>query len=201
VLLIGLTGGIASGKSFVSNAFEDLGVPVIDADVVAREVVKPGSVGLQQLTAHFGQNILTADKTLDRAALRQIIFADPDKRKTVDALLHPLIRTLSGQQINEIRDQGHAYAIYAVPLLVETKQQKRFDRIIVVDVPEEIQIARLIERDGSTQEKARAILGAQATRQERIDVADDVIDNTGSKEDTLEQVLVLHRKITKIIHS
>ncbi len=197
MFLIGLTGGIASGKSFVSNAFKDLGVPVIDADEVAREVVEPGSIGLQQLTDHFGTGILTDSNELDRAALRQIIFKDPDHRKTVDALLHPLIRNRSDQLIKAIENQGHIYAIYAIPLLVETGQQDRFDRIIVVDVPEEIQIARLIDRDGGSKQTALDILSAQATRQQRLAVADDIVDNTGSKEATLKQVLLLHNKFTK----
>jgi len=179
MLLIGLTGGIASGKSFVSVAFKDLGVPV------------------QQLTEHFGTGILTNTNELDRAALRQIIFSDPKHRKTVDALLHPLIRDRSDQHIKAIADQGHTYAIYAVPLLVETGQQDRFDRIIVVDVPEEIQISRLMNRDGGTKEKALAILAAQASREDRLAVADDVVDNTGSRENTLKQVLSLHTKLKK----
>jgi len=194
MLLVGLTGGIASGKSFVSNAFENLGVPVIDADVLAREVVEPGSVGLRQLVAHFGTDILTDANELDRAALRQLIFSNPAHRKTVDALLHPLIRDRSDQQIKATEDQGHGYAIYAVPLLVETRQHDRFDRIIVVDVPEETQISRLMARDGGSKDKALAILAAQAKREDRLSVADDIIDNNGSREDTLKQVLSLHNK-------
>ena len=194
MLLIGLTGGIASGKSFVSDAFKNLGVPVIDADVLAREIVEPGSVGLQQLTVHFGTDILTSAHELDRAALRQIIFDDPEQRKTVDALLHPLIRDRSDQRIKATEAQGHIYAIYAVPLLVETEQQDRFDRIIVVDVPEAIQISRLMKRDGSSKQNALAILAAQARREERLAVADDIVDNTGSRDATLKQVLSLHNK-------
>lgn len=194
MLLIGLTGGIASGKSFVSDAFKNLGVPVIDADVLAREVVEPGSVGLQKLTEHFGTGILTSTHELDRAALRQIIFDNPEHRKTVGALLHPLIRDRSDILIRATQTQGHVYAIYAVPLLVETDQQDRFDRIIVVDVPEAIQISRLMKRDGSSKENALAILAAQATREDRLAVADDIVDNTGSKEATLKQILSLHNK-------
>jgi len=194
VLLIGLTGGIASGKSFVSDAFKDLGVPIIDADVLAREVVEPGTAGLQQLSENFGPDILTNTNELDRAALRKIIFANPRHRKTVDAILHPLIRERADHQINATKKQGHAYAIYAIPLLVETGQQERFDRIIVVDVPEDVQVERLIKRDSSSTEKAQAILAAQAKRQDRIAVADDIVDNTGSKEDTLKQVQALHNK-------
>jgi len=165
---------------------------VIDADVVARQVVEPGSVGLQQLTEHFGTDILNDANELDRAALRQIIFNDATHRKFVDAVLHPLIRDLADQQIKAKQAQAHAYVIYAVPLLVETGQVARFDRIIVVDVPEAIQLSRLIARDGGSMEKAQAILAAQATRQDRLAIADDIIDNTGSKEDTLKRVLSLH---------
>ena len=198
MFLIGLTGGIASGKTLVSDAFAALGVPVVDADLVAREVVGPTSVGLQQLQEHFGPSIINSDNELDRAALRNIIFSNPDHRKTVDALLHPLIRERSNQLINDAEAQGHAYAIYAVPLLVETTQQSRFDRILVVDVPTEYQVSRLMQRDGGTEEKALAILAAQASRDERLAVADDVIDNSGAKEDTLTRVSALHAMYLKL---
>lgn len=192
MFLVGLTGGIASGKSLVSDAFAKLGVPVIDADVLARDVVAPGSIGLQQLEQEFGASILTSDKELDRAALRDIIFSNPDHRKTVDGLLHPLIRERADQQIQDAADAGHPYAINAIPLLVETAQQARFDRVLVVDVPTQVQMTRLIQRDGGSKEKASAILDAQATRRERLAVADDVIDNSGSKEETLMRVAELH---------
>ncbi len=192
--LVGLTGGIASGKSLVSSSFEQLGIPVIDADLLAREVVEPGSQGLQVLVSHFGASLLTPEGELNRAVLRHIVFADPAEREFLDNTLHPLIRQLSDQRINELTRQSPPYIIYAVPLLFETGQQKRFDRIVVVDVPESVQMARLLQRDGSSTSEARAILAAQATREDRLSIADDVIDNAGSIEDTRKQVLALHER-------
>ncbi len=192
--LVGLTGGIASGKSLVSSSFEQLGVPVIDADLLAREVVSPGSPGLQTLARHFGPGIITADGELNRAALRHIVFADPAERAFLDDTLHPLIRQLSEQRIQALAQQAHPYVIYAMPLLLETAQQKRFDRIVVVDVPESVQMARLLARDGSSESEARAILASQATREERLAIADDVIDNAGSIEETRQQVAALHKR-------
>lgn len=194
MLLIGLTGGIASGKTLVSNHFADLGIPVLDADVLARDVVKTGSEGLNALREHFGGSILTANGELDRAALRKIVFAKPEARAFLDKTLHPLIRELSEQGIEQARLAQHPYLIYAVPLLLETQQQDRFDRIAVVDVPESLQIERLTRRDGGSIADAKSILAAQAKRQDRLAVADDVIDNTGTLEQTHQQVENLHDK-------
>jgi dephospho-CoA kinase len=196
MLLVGLTGGIASGKSLVSGCFHELGAPVIDADVLAREVVTPGSPGLNALIRHFTTAILTPKGELDRAALRRIVFANPPDREFLDRTLHPLIREKSDQRMDALRQEGHPYAIYAVPLLVETKQQERFDRIVVVDVPEPVQLQRLLARDGSTEAEAKGILAAQASREDRLAVADDVIDNAGTIEQTRMQVTALHRKYT-----
>lgn len=192
MLVIGLTGGIASGKSLVSDAFAELGAPVIDADLLAREVVQPGSEGLNALISYFTTAILTAKGELDRAALRRIVFANPPDRAFLDKTLHPLIRKLSEQRIAEARQLDHAYMIYAVPLLVETDQQERFDRIVVVDVPEHVQLARLMERDQAVESEARAILDAQTSRQARLAVADDVIDNSGTVDQTKRRVRELH---------
>ncbi len=193
MLLIGLTGGIASGKTFVSECFEAHGAPVIDADQLAREVVQPGSDGLSRLVSHFSESILTPERKLNRRALRDIIFATPQEREFLDNTLHPLIRELSETRIEAARQLAYPYLVYAVPLLVETTQQERFDRIVVVDVPEALQIQRLAVRDGSSSWQAQQILNAQATRQERLDVADDVIDNSMSKEDTQAQVAKMHK--------
>ncbi|MFK7994181.1 MAG: dephospho-CoA kinase [Granulosicoccus sp.] len=198
MLLIGLTGGIASGKTFVSECFEAHGAPVIDADQLAREVVQPGSDGLSQLVSHFSASILTPDNKLNRRALRDIIFANPQEREYLDNTLHPLIRELSESRIEAAAKLAYPYLIYAVPLLVETTQQKRFDRIVVVDVPEALQIQRLTIRDGSSTWQAQSILDAQATRQERLAVANDVIDNSMSKEDTQAQVEKLHNQYMDI---
>ena len=198
MLLIGLTGGIASGKTLVSDRFARHGAPVIDADLLAREVVEPGGDGLNALVARFGKTILQPDGALDRAALRAIVFGDPAARTFVDATLHPLIRALSDERIAAARADGHAYAIYAVPLLVETAQAARFDRVLVVDVPESVQIERLRARDGSSEVESRAILAAQATREARLAVADDVIVNDGDVATTLARVDELHALYTRL---
>lgn len=186
--LIGLTGGIASGKTLVSDRFAELGAPVIDADLVAREVVEPGSEGLATVAERFGASVLTRDGALDRAALRGVVFADPGARRALDALLHPLIRERADRHIERARAGGAPYAIYAIPLLVETGQTDRFDRILVVDTPRELQIERLLARDGGTRTEALRILGAQASREARLAVADDVIINDGPLEATLAEV-------------
>lgn len=195
MLLVGLTGGIASGKTLVSDYFKSLGVPVLDADVLAREVVEPGSKGLNALIRFFTTAILTPNGELDRAALRRIVFANPSDREFLDKTLHPLIRELSDEKIQRARDDNHAYLIYAVPLLVETDQQDRFDRIVVVDVPRETQLLRLLKRDNSNEAEANAILDAQASREERLAIADTVIDNTGSVETTYKQINELHTSL------
>lgn len=192
MLLIGLTGGIASGKSLVSHFFSKLGAPVIDADLLSREVVEPNSNGLMALVDYFTTDILTTEGYLDRAALRRIVFSDPEKREFLDKTLHPLIRHLADQRIDAARQLDHPYLVYAVPLLVETAQQDRFDRIAVVDVPELVQLERLQKRDGSGITEAKAILAAQASRTERLAIADDVIDNSATKEETHTRVKELH---------
>ena len=198
MLLVGLTGGIASGKTLVTDYFKTLGALIIDADVLAREVVVPGSVGLDALSAHFGAGILTEEGTLNRAALRHIVFANPAEREFLDGTLHPLIRQLSDQRIAAARQEGHAYIIYAVPLLLETNQQGRYDRIVVIDVPESVQLQRLLARDDSTETEAKAILAAQTSRERRLSIADDVIDNSGSKAATKVQVSNLHRQYNEL---
>ena len=198
MLLIGLTGGIASGKTLVSNFFAELGAPVIDADLLAREVVMPGSEGLNALTEYFTNTILTPNGELDRAALRRIVFANPADREFLDKTLHPLIRELSEAQIEEARKGENAYLIYAVPLLFETDQQARFDRIVTVDVPRSTQLTRLLERDGSDEKQANAILDSQATRQQRLSIASDVIDNSTTLAHTQTQVQKLHEKFVSL---
>jgi len=193
MLTIALTGGIASGKTSASDHFHLLGVPIVDADVLAREVVAPGTPGLAALVNHFGDRILDDRKELDRVALRSIIFSDKKAKQTVDNILHPLIRQLSDQKLGALRNENHAYAIYAIPLLVETAQQDRFDRIVVVDVSESVQINRLTARDGGSEVAARKILATQASREARLAVADDVIDNNGSIDELKHQVEMLHK--------
>jgi len=192
MLVIGLTGGIASGKTLVSDTFAHFGAPVVDADVLARRVVAKDSEGLIALKALFGEEILLPSGELDRKTLRDIIFKNPSARAQVDELLHPLIRKLSEEQIEQHRQQQPPYLIHAIPLLVETQQMDRHDRIVVVDVPETLQQERLMQRDDTSAEKAMRIIRAQASREERLAIADDVIDNTGTIENTYKQVETLH---------
>lgn len=196
MLVIGLTGGIASGKTLVSDSFAELGAPIVDADLLAREVVAPGSDGLKGLVELFGEQIIEANGSLNRKSLRTLIFKDPSARKDVDALLHPMIRALSDERIQTHLNDHHPYLIYAVPLLVETKQMERFDRIVVVDVPVSMQMQRLMSRDNNTEAEAKRTVESQASQEQRLAVADDVIDNSGSIESTVKQVQALHEKFT-----
>lgn len=197
VFTVGLTGGIASGKTTVSDAFQALGADIIDADIAARAVVEPGEPALQALVDRFGADILQPDGRLDRAALRQQVFSDPEARKTVESILHPRIRDWLRAQLE---NSPGPYAVLVVPLLVEggrTGLASMVDRILVVDVPEQVQIERLMARDGSDETQAKAILTAQASRQRRLDVADDVIVNSGSPEELTEAVKRLHQRYLK----
>jgi dephospho-CoA kinase len=188
-LRVGLTGGIASGKSTVARLFEALGVPVIDTDVLAREVVAPGSPVLAQIAARFGAGVLTPEGALDRAALRSVIFSDPAARADLERLTHPAIRALLAERSAAA---GGEYQIHVIPLLIETGGQNRVDRVLVVDSSEELQIRRLQARDGSSLEQARAILAAQASRAARLAAADDVIENNGDLHVLRDRVAALH---------
>lgn len=188
-LLVGLTGGIASGKTAVSDMFADLGIPVIDTDVVAREVVAPGSDGLAAIVEAFGSDVLQADGALDRRALRGIVFADADARQRLEAITHPLIRE---QTMRQSAAAGGAYQVIVVPLLVESPMRHAMDSILVVDVPESVQLERLRARDGEDEAQARRMIAAQASRDERLALADQVVRNDGSLADTRRQVEALH---------
>jgi dephospho-CoA kinase len=195
-LRIGLTGGIASGKSTVSQRFSELGVPVIDADLAARNVVEPGSIGLERVVGRFGPRVLTADGRLDRGALRSVIFADSNARAELNAILHPLIRSDMEQRAAAAVGP---YLVFAIPLLVESgSPHERVDRVVVVDVEESLQLERLASRDGSSADEARAILKSQATRAARLDVADDVIVNSGSLAALRNAVDALHARYLDI---
>jgi len=194
-LRIGLTGGIASGKTTVAARFSELGVPVIDADDVARAVVAPGEPGLAEVLERFGRRVLAANGELDRRALRALIFADASSRRDLEGILHPLIR--ADMERREGAAEG-PYAILAIPLLVEGASRDRVDRILVVDVDEEIQLERLIARDGSTAEQARAILSAQASRASRLAAADDVLMNEGTIANLRQAVDRLHQRYLRL---
>ena len=191
MLLIGLTGGIGCGKTAVAELFAEQGVPVIDADQVAREVVAPGEAALKELCRHFGDDVLLADGRLDRGRLREIVFHDQQARLELEAILHPRIRKQMQQQL---ADLVAPYAILAIPLLLETGQQELVDRILVVDCPPDQQIRRVCTRDGGSPSQARGIQRAQCSRQDRLSAADDIIDNAGPQTQLRPQVLQLHRK-------
>ena len=189
-LLIALTGGIASGKSAVANIFMKLGVPAIDTDVIAREVVAPGSPALARIAAEFGSEILDAEGKLDRSKMRERVFSNPTDRERLEAITHPAIRA-------ELARQSAAadgpYQVHVIPLLVEKGRTNDYDRVLVVDCPEKDQLRRLMSRDRDSEQQARQILSSQASREQRLAVADDVIVNTGTLEDLEAFVQTLHR--------
>ena len=194
-LRIGLTGGIASGKSTVARLFTDLRVPVIDADVAARTVVAPGTRGLARVIERFGPGILAKNGELDRRALRDLIFSDAGSRRDLEIILHPLIR--ADMERSADRAVG-PYIVMAIPLLIEGGPSDRVDRILVVDVDEAVQLRRVMERDGCTAEQARAILASQAGRSARLAAADDVLQNTGTVTDLRQAVDRLHEHYLRL---
>ena len=189
-VLIALTGGIASGKSAVAQLFANLGTVVLDTDQIARDVVEPGTATLARLVEEFGSGILDASGRLDRARMRSLVFADPQQRLRLEAIMHPAIRA---ELQRRSRAAGGAYQIHVIPLLVEGGGSGGYDRVLVVDCPAEDQLKRLLARDGSSLEQAQGILAAQASREQRLAAADDVIVNTGTLHDLPRFVQTLHR--------
>jgi len=192
---VGLTGGIASGKSTAAKFFGALGVPIIDTDQLARDVVEPGQPPLERLVERFGPGILTEDGHLDRPALRNIVFSDPMARADLEALTHPAIGAAVEAKSTEL---GGIYQILVLPLLVEKNLGSQLNRVLVVDCDEELQIRRLQNRDGSTLEQARAILNAQASRNSRLKAAHDVIKNEGDMSAVRDQVEQLHARYLEL---
>ncbi len=189
---VALTGGIASGKSAVADRFAALGIDIIDADLVARELVEPGMPALDEIVTAFGDGVLGADGRLDRRAMRARVFNDNDARLRLEAILHPRIRTTMRQRAETV---DSAYGIVAVPLLVEAWPHYAWvDRVLVVDVPREVQIARLTARDGVDRALAEAMLDAQASRERRLALADDIIENAGSLAELDAAVAALHAR-------
>lgn len=190
-LTIGVTGGIASGKSAVAQAFAAHGTPWVDADDVAREVVEPGEPALAEIAEHFGSGVLDGGGRLDRRALRAIVFADESERRWLESITHPRIRQRLIDRLERMRASAAPYHLLVSPLLFESGQYEMTDRRLVIDVPESLQIARIGARDGSDERQARAIIKAQMSRSERLAMADDVIDNQGSREALAAQVAKL----------
>jgi dephospho-CoA kinase len=194
-LRIGLTGGIASGKSTVAQRFTDLGVAVIDADLAARAVVASSTPGLARVIERFGPGVLARNGELDRRALRDLIFSNPEARCDLESILHPLIRA----DMERSAEQAVGpYVVMAIPLLIEGGPSDRVDRILVVDVDEAVQLRRVMERDGCTAEQARAILASQASRSARLAAADDVLQNAGTVTDLRQAVDRLHERYLRL---
>lgn len=188
---IGLTGGIASGKTSVAERFVSLGAALVDTDAVAREVVAVGTSGLEAVRAEFGDRILAANGSLDRATMRTLVFGDASSRRRLEAILHPLIRQ---RTVELMADASGPYVLVAVPLLVETSFAALVDRVLVIDCAVKTQIRRLMQRDNISEADAKAAVAAQVDRARRLEVADDVIDNSGELQATARQVVRLHAR-------
>jgi len=195
-MIVGLTGGIGSGKSEVSRRFENLGIDVIDADVIARDVVSIGKPALNKIAEHFGQQILNTDKTLNRGKLRELIFNNQSEKKWLEDLLHPLVRTEIISQLNKSKS---AYQILSSPLLLETSQQDIVDRILVVDADESLQISRAMQRDANNPDQIKKIMSTQMDRSKRCAKADDIISNHGDLDELDAQVKQLHSFYVNLI--
>lgn len=187
--IVALTGGIGSGKSTVADAFSRLGIVIVDADIIARQVVEPQTPGLRAIEAHFGKDIINSDGTLNRRLLRERIFSRPEEKTWLNALLHPMIHQETQRQISAATSP---YVLWVIPLLVENQLQHKANRILVIDVLPETQLQRTMLRDNVTRQHAEQILAAQATRAARLAVADDVIDNNGAPETIASDVARLH---------
>jgi dephospho-CoA kinase len=190
---VGLTGGVASGKSTVSAILDELGAVIIDADVLAREVVAPGTAGLREVVEAFGRDVLTEDGELDRPAMGTIVFADAERRRVLEGIIHPRVRE-RGAEI-EASAGPDDVVVHDIPLLAETGQAEGFDAVIVVDVPTQTQVERMVGLRGMTREDAEARVAAQATREERLNIATHVVDNTGTVEDLRRRVTEVYREL------
>lgn len=188
---IGLTGGIASGKSTVAEMFAEHDVPIIDTDVIARQLVQPGEAAIGEIRDTFGRNVFDANGALDRGALRKIVFSDAARRKDLEAILHPRIRDAT---LARSAAADGPYQIIVVPLLVESPMREFMDRVLVVDCETETQLRRLLARDAENEDQARRMLAAQASREDRLAIADDIISNDDDLESTRRQVNALHEK-------
>lgn len=198
MLVVALTGGIGSGKSAVSRHLESLGVPVTDADLLARQMVEPGSPALLEIQAAFGEHLVNQAGELDRQALREIVFDHPEQRERLEAILHPRIR----QAMLDWLDQQQApYALLVIPLLFETGQNQLADRVLVVDCAPELQIQRVAERDGLAQAQIEQILSAQVDRETRLQGADDIIENNGTLAELIEATEAMHQRYLKLAAS
>ncbi|MCG8707473.1 dephospho-CoA kinase [Brenneria sp. 4F2] len=196
--IVALTGGIGSGKSTVADEFAKFGVTIIDADIIARQVVEPGKPALDAIERRFGDSILNADGSLNRAALRQKIFSSPEGKQWVNNLLHPLIHA---ETLSQIQASSASYVLWVVPLLIENNLQQHAQRVLVVDVNRDTQLERTLARDGVSREQAENILAAQASRERRLAYADDIIDNNRSQRELASGVARLHQRYLELAAS
>lgn len=192
MFVVGITGGIGSGKSAVTDHLETLGITVVDADKVARVVVEPGTSGLAAIVEHFGEDILLADGGLDRAALRKIVFDNPEERKVLEGITHPRIRDEIARQLSQA---SSPYVVLSSPLLLESGQNTFTDYVVVVDVPEEVQLRRTMARDDNSEALVKQIMAAQLDRQTRLARADTSITNDASLEELCERVEAMHEDL------
>ncbi len=195
--VVGLTGGIASGKSTVAAMFAELGIPIIDADQLAREVVEPGTPGLARVVSTFGEGVLGPDGRLDRKALGDIVFRDPGGRETLNAIMHPLIAVAGAEKIAGLQNSPAPYILYEAALLVETETHERFAALIVVHAAESVQRKRLLSRDGLTLEEAESRIASQLPAERKLAVADYVVNNDGDMQATRERVRAVHRELSE----
>ncbi len=194
-MILGVTGGIAAGKSTVTSALAALGAVVVSADELAREVVLPGSPTLERLVERFGREILLPEEGLDRRALAALVFADPRAREDLNRIIHPAIAELSRQRLRQLAAEGHPLIVYEAPLLFEAGAEDRVDAVLAVTIREDLQLRRLVVRDGLSPEEARARIAAQMPQAEKAARADYVIDNSGPPEQTLLQVRTLFERL------
>lgn len=191
MFVVGLTGGIGSGKTTVSNYFAELGIEIVDTDIIARKIVEPKTPCLAKIAEHYGTEILLPDGTLDRKKLREIIFSQPLEKDWLESLMHPVIRR---SIVEAFEHSQSAYTILATPLLFETRDTELVTRTLIIDVPPSLQVSRVTARDKVSEEQTRKITASQIDREKRLELADDIIDNSGTIEYAKQQALALHNK-------
>jgi len=192
LFIVGITGGIGSGKSAVTELLEQQGITIVDADIVARQVVEPGTPALKEIERHFGTSVINQEDGLDRQKLRAIVFDNPQERKWLEALLHPLIRE---EILLQLSQSNSHYTALSSPLLLETDQHELVDKIVVVDVSEQVQIQRTMKRDNNSSDQVKAIIAAQKNREERIQSAHYIINNDADLKTLQEKVFNLHQQL------
>lgn len=197
MLRVGLTGGIGSGKSTAAQRFEELGVPIVDADVIARNVVEPGKPALEEVLASFGETVVNSDGELDRTELRKIVFENQEHKALLESILHPRIYDEILRQLDQL---SAPYCIVVIPLLAESKRIYPLDRVLVIDLPHALQLARTSARDQQSEEKIDKIIQSQSSREKRLSLADDIVENSGTVELLYERIDLLHQKYTKLAH-